>query len=129
MHTTVNIRKPDKLLLSLAVAAIVLGSSSLAFADRLPDESFALARMAIEEAQEVDADASSSSELTMAETKLQEAIENDDRGREEVARRLLKQSMLHAELAEVEGLQAQADVSFTAINAALASLEAEARRP
>jgi osmotically-inducible protein OsmY len=123
-----DIRKSNKVLRSMAAAAVFLGGSSLAFADRLPEESFALARMAIEEAQEVDADAYSSSELTMAETKLQEAIENDDRGREEVARRLLKQSMLHAELAEVEGLQAQADESYTAINAALVSLEAEARR-
>jgi PIN domain nuclease of toxin-antitoxin system len=65
----------------------------------------------------------------MAETKFQEAIENDERGREEVARRLLKQSMLHAELAEVEGLQTQADISYAAINAALTSLEAESRRP
>jgi hypothetical protein len=129
MRTKTNIRKPDKLILSLVVSALFLGSSSLAFADRLPEESFALARMAIEEAQEVDADSYSSSELTMAEAKLQEAIENDDRGREQVARRLLKQSMLHAELAEVEALQAQADESFTAINAALVSLEAEARRP
>jgi osmotically-inducible protein OsmY len=124
-----NIRKADNLFRSFAVTAVFLGGSSLALADRLPEESFALARAAIEEAQEVDADSSASSELSMAETKFQEAIENDERGREEVARRLLKQSMLHAELAEVEGLQTQADISYAAINAALTSLEAESRRP
>lgn len=124
-----NIRKPDRFLQSLLLAAVCTGGTTVALADKLPEESFALARMAIEEAQEVDADRSSSSELTMAETKFQDAVENDKKGREEVAKRLLKQSMLHAELAEVEGLQAQADVSFHEINAALASLEAEARRP
>ncbi|MEO6145208.1 MAG: DUF4398 domain-containing protein, partial [Dermatophilaceae bacterium] len=82
-----------------------------------------------EEAQEVDADVAAGGELMLAEQKLQEAREQDKRGHEEVAARLLEQSMLHAELAEVEGLQAQADVAFTELNAALTSLDAETRRP
>lgn len=123
-----NIRKPDKFLRSLAATAIFVGGSSMALAD-VPEEKFTLARMAIEEAQEVDADTSSSGELTLAEHKLHEAEEAEDKGHDEVAERLLKQSMLHAELAEVEALQAQADLSYSEINAALASLEAEIRRP
>ena len=123
-----NSRKHGKFSLSILAAALMLSGSGVALADRLPEESFKLARMAIEEAQEVDADASSGSELVQAESKLQQAIEYDDRGREEMARRLLKQSMLHAELAEVEGLQAEADLSLNELNAALSSLQAETRR-
>ena len=123
-----NSRKHGKFSLSILAAALMLSGSGVALADRLPEESFKLARMAIEEAQEVDADASSGSELVQAESKLQQAIEYDDRGREEMARRLLKQSMLHAELAEVEGLQAEADLSLNELNAALSDLQAETRR-
>ena len=123
-----NSRKHGKFSLSILAAALMLSGSGITQAARLPEESFKLARMAIEEAQEVDADASSGSELVQAESKLQQAIEYDDRGREEMARRLLKQSMLHAELAEVEGLQAEADLSLNELNAALSSLQAETRR-
>jgi hypothetical protein len=114
---------------SVMATALFLSGAGIALADDLPEERFTMARMAIEEAQEVDADVSASGELTLAEQKLQQAIEQDDKGHEEAAARLLQQSMLHAELAEVEGLQAQADVSFTELNAALSSLEAEIRRP
>ena len=121
------IGKLDKFMRPILVA-LLLSSSGVALADKLPEESFALARLAIEEAQEVDADPSISGELTLAERKFQAAVENNDDGRDEIASRLLKQSMLHAELAEVEALQAQADFSFTELNAALTSLEAEIRR-
>lgn len=99
-----NTRKNGKFLRSFFVTTLLLSCSGIALAEKLPEESFELARMAIEEAQEVDADASAGSELTMAESKLQQAVENNDRGRDEVAERLLKQSMLHAELAEVKGM-------------------------
>ncbi len=122
-------RKSDKLLRSVMVTTLLLGGTSLAIADDLPEERFTMARMAIEEAHEVDADVSASSELTLAENKLNSAIEYNEDGDEDVAARLLRESMLHAELAEVEGLQAQADVSYDELNAALASLEAEIRRP
>lgn len=110
-----------------ALVALLL-SSGFAAAEELSDEKFTLARMAIEEAQEVDADASVSSELTLAERKYQAAVENDEEGRDEVAARLLKESMLHAEFAEVEGLLAQADLSLAELNAARSSLESELRR-
>jgi len=99
-----DMRKNGKILRSFFVTTLLLSGSGIALADKLPEESFKLARMAIEEAQEVDADASAGSELIMAESKLQKAVENDDRGRDEIAERLLEQSMLHAELAEVEGM-------------------------
>lgn len=121
--------KSNKLLRSAIVATLLLGGSGIVLADELPEERFTLARMAIEEAQEVDADISASSELTLAESKLNAAIEYNDDGDDEAAARLLRESMLHAELAEVEGLQAQADISYEELNAALASLEAEIRRP
>jgi dihydroxyacetone kinase len=122
-----HIRKTDKLILPAVMAALLLGSGAVA-ADDLSEEKFTIARMAIEEAQEVDADASVSSELALAERKYQAAVENDEEGREEVAARLLKQSMLHAEHAEVQGLQAQADITFAELNAARSSLESELRR-
>jgi osmotically-inducible protein OsmY len=109
------------------MAALLLGAGAVV-ADDLSEEKFTIARMAIEEAQEVDADASVSSELALAERKYQAAVENDEEGREEVAARLLKQSMLHAEHAEVQGLQAQADITFAELNAARSSLESELRR-
>jgi hypothetical protein len=118
-----NIRKHGALVLPLAL----LVSAGTALAD-LPEERFTLARMAIEEAQEVDADASAGSELMLAESKYQEAVENSEDGRDEVAERLLAQSMLHAEHAEVEGMQEDADQSFTEVNAALRSLEIELGR-
>jgi hypothetical protein len=55
-------------------------------------------------------------------------VENEEEGRDEVAARLLKQSMLHAEHAEVQGLQAQADIAFIELEAARSSLENELRR-
>ena len=121
------IRKFNRLIRPVAAAALVLGAG-FAAADELSDEQFTIARMAIEEAQEVDADASVSSELTLAERKYQAAVENDEEGRDELAERLLKESTLHAELAEVQGLQAQADVSLAELNAARTSLENELRR-
>lgn len=121
------IRKTDKLILPAVMAALLLGAGAVV-ADDLSEEKFTIARMAIEEAQEVDADASVSSELALAERKYQAAVENDEEGREEVAARLLKQSMLHAEHAEVQGLQAQADITFAELNAARSSLESELRR-
>ncbi|MES2605221.1 MAG: DUF4398 domain-containing protein [Pseudomonadota bacterium] len=103
--------------------------SNVAFAKKLPDQSFDLARAAIEEAQEVDADRVASSELSLAESKFQEAIEYNNDGKDKVAQRLLDQSMLHAEHAELEGMQAKADVAFNEVNAALRSLELEIARP
>jgi hypothetical protein len=76
----------------------------------------------------VDADASASGELMLAEHKYQAAVEKADDGQDKDAIRLLQQSMLHAEHAEVQGLQAQADVSYTELDAALASLANELRR-
>jgi hypothetical protein len=122
-----NNHRREQLLRAGLFPLVMLGTGA-AFADDLPEEKFTLARMAIEEAQEVDADASAGSELTLAEHKLQQAEEYNDRGREEVAERLLRQSMLHAELAEVEGLQAEADTSFIELSATLDSLETELRR-
>lgn len=106
---------------------ILLGASAT-FAGKLSEDKFTMARMAIDEAQEVNADASAGSELTLAEQKLQQAVEYNDRGRDKVAERLLRQSMLHAELAEVEGLQADADLSLKELTATLNSLETEIRR-
>ncbi len=122
-------RKSNKLLHAVVATAVVLCGSSMVFAEDLPEERFTMARMAIEEAQEVDADVAASAELTLAETKYAAAVEQNEDGDEEAAARLLRESMLHAELAEVEGLRAQADVSFNELNAALTSLEAEIRRP
>jgi osmotically-inducible protein OsmY len=125
------IQKSDKFIRPVVMAALLLSSGFVAADDEdfeLSADRFTMARMAIEEAQEVDADASASSELVLAERKYQAAVENDDDGREEVAARLLKQSMLHAEHAEVMGLQAQADVSLAELNAAHNSLESELRR-
>ena len=116
-------------LLMTAVAALSLTLASSAFARKLPEERFELARQAIEEAQEVDADVVPSGELALAEDKLQEALEYNDRGKDKVADRLIEQSMLHAELAELQGMQAKADVAFNEVNAALRSLEIEAARP
>ncbi|MEY4640733.1 MAG: hypothetical protein RLZZ227_727 [Pseudomonadota bacterium] len=109
------------------VLPLMMLASAGAMAD-LPEERFTLARMAIEEAQEVDADATAGSELMLAESKYQEAIENNERGREEVAERLLVQAMLHAEHAEVEGMQEEAGVAFTELNSALRNLEIELGR-
>jgi hypothetical protein len=121
------IRKSDKLIGPVVMAALLLSTGFVA-AGELTEEKFTIARIAIEEAQEVDADASASSELTLAERKYQSAVENDEQGRDELAARLLKQSMLHAELAEVQGLQAQADISLSELNAARNTLENELRR-
>lgn len=122
-----NNHRREKLLRVGLFPLIMLGSGT-ALADDLPEEKFTLARMAIEEAQEVDADASAGSELMLAEQKLQQAIEYDDKGREEVAERLLRQSMLHAELAEVEALQADAELGYNELSETLDSLESELRR-
>jgi osmotically-inducible protein OsmY len=122
-----HIRKSNRLIGVTVLVALLL-SSGIAAAEELSEEKFTIARIAIEEAQEVDADASVSSELTLAERKYQAAVENDEEGRDEVAARLLEQSMLHAEHAEVEGLQAQADISLAELNAARSSLENELRR-
>lgn len=112
---------------TLSIPVVLMGTTAVMAGD-VPEEKFTLARAAIEEAQEVDADASAGSELTLAEQKLQQAVEYNDRGREETAERLLRQSMLHAELAEVEGMQAEADASYVELSAALDSLETELRR-
>lgn len=122
-----NNHRREKLLRVGLFPLIMLGTTSV-LADEVSEEKFTLARMAIEEAQEVDADASAGSELTLAEQKLQQAVEYNDEGREEVAERLLHQSMLHAELAEVEAMQADADLTYNALSETLDSLETELRR-
>lgn len=123
-----SVRKNSTLARTLFIAAVFMTAAGSTLAAKLPEERFTLARAAIEEAQQVHADVSPSSELTQAESKLQEAIESNDKGRDKVAERLLAQSMLHAELAQVEGLQAQADIAFNELNAALKSLEIELGR-
>lgn len=124
-----NLHKAKHPLLLTAVAALSLTLASSAFARKLPPERFELARQAIEEAQEVDADVVPTGELSMAEAKLQEAYEYNDKGKDKVADRLIEQSMLHAELAELQGMQAKADVAFTEVDATLRSLRNEVERP
>ena len=126
MKTKNRARRPG------AISAAVLFcfiTSPLAMAGKLVEQEFDLARHAIEEAQEVKAERVAGDELLMAEQKLQQAREYDDKGNETVARRLLEQSKLHAEYAEVQGLLAMSSTSLNELNETLNTLGRELGRP
>lgn len=94
----------------------------------LPEQAFTIARLAIEEAQEVDADAVAGAELQLAESKLQEAIEASEDNDDVDAERLLDQAVLHAEYAEVSAMLATAELSLEQLEEARVTLGAELGR-
>ena len=97
-------------------------------ADELPEQAFALARAAIDEAQEVDAGTVAAEELLQAEQKLHRARRYNEEGEELTAKRLLRQSELHAELAEVRAMHASEVATLEQLNRALEDLSQEIRR-
>jgi hypothetical protein len=97
-------------------------------ADEVPEEAFTLARDSIDEALEVQAGEVASDELLLAEQKLQKAREYNDEGEEEAAERLLRESRLHSEYAEILAMENTADNSLAEINDTLRTLEDELRR-
>lgn len=115
---------------SLARPVLLAGIFMLALPayGELPEEAFTIARLAIEEAQEVDAEIVAGAELQLAESKFQEAIEASEADDDVEAERLLEQSVLHAEYAEVSAMNVNAQVSLEELDEALVTLSAELGR-
>jgi hypothetical protein len=109
--------------LSLIAAAALL--SGCATSNPVPASEFEMVRSSIEEAQEVEASRYAGDELLQAERKLQQARTANEAGDEVLAKRLLEQAQIHAELAEVTAMTSKASASLTEINVALRTLERE----
>ncbi|SER69703.1 protein of unknown function [Nitrosomonas sp. Nm51] len=86
---------------------------------------YASVQKQIKEAEELHASKVAGGELYEAQKKFEDARKADDDGKREKALRLLKESELHAELAETKTMRTRAQEMLDEINRGLETLENE----
>ncbi len=89
------------------------------------DSKYTRVETMITEAKEVSADDLAGDEIYQAEKKLKAARNAETQGKKDKALRLLKESELHAELAEIRAMAKTQQKSLDEIRAGLATLEHE----
>jgi hypothetical protein len=117
-------RRQAYFVLAPVIAALAFGSAGCG--PKKPVATVARAEMAIDHATQSQAAAYAPSELAMAQDKLWEARRAMDRNRNEDARRLASEAMVHAQLAEAKARSESARVAAEQTRRSIDALAREA---
>lgn len=127
MRNYATLRQSIGLVLAVLCTALTIGGCASTQIPA-PEADMAKARMAIESAQQADAQEHAPLELRRAQKKLEEAQHAVARSRHEQAKRLAEAAAVDAELAQVKAMSAKAQRAVAELRESIQALEAEIAR-